>query len=520
MWTNGTIPYNFEDGSAMDASTGADYVSMDRDAHGFGDNGILAININATGASQNVLVKDATQDDTVTDTTAGFFYLIFYEDADNTGTFSNVDNDDNSNLDVSTTAIRGTTATIDYNDTPQSFTVANDFGVIDLDEASVGDEWNSGETLAVILTDQDLNKNTWLDEDLTLADPSGQQAGSDLIPSMQIGSPLSLTAGTSTSTASSMIDNISNATIQSFSKIAIATTAGSDTTAQAGQLAINTGILISDLRTADTAADYTFLNYDVTSLVNAAVTAVTIEADDHTLGATVAANSGDGKRDLLQLTSLVTNANGFLDADYLRVNFTVASASSVTVGDRFYVDIFTFGDGPTVDDRVNNAIYRFELEETDNNTGTFIGEVEYVMLNQLNADSEATFSGITPTSDDVVIIVHEDLTDEDSPRINYNDLGADGVITQVADQVAAPSHSGVVSFDSDNYKKADTVVVTLEDQDLNVDSDLIDVYITKAALVAFVSSASAFFGGDDNQSGYGTGSADGAFDGRSLFLYW
>lgn len=39
--------------------------------------------------------------------------------------------------------------------------------------------------------------------------------------------------------------------------------------------------------------------------------------------------------------------------------------------------------------------------------------------------------------------------------------------------------------------------------------------IVTIALVAFASSASAFFGGsDDNQSGYGTGSADGAFDGK------
>jgi hypothetical protein len=53
------------------------------------------------------------------------------------------------------------------------------------------------------------------------------------------------------------------------------------------------------------------------------------------------------------------------------------------------------------------------------------------------------------------------------------------VETQIADQVAAPSHSGVVSFDSDNYKTADTVVVTLDDQDLNTDSDLLDVYVTK-----------------------------------------
>jgi hypothetical protein len=38
--------------------------------------------------------------------------------------------------------------------------VANDFGTIDMDEASVGNEWNSGETLAVTLFDQDLNKNS------------------------------------------------------------------------------------------------------------------------------------------------------------------------------------------------------------------------------------------------------------------------------------------------------------------------------------------------------------------------
>ena len=60
------------------------------------------------------------------------------------------------------------------------------------------------------------------------------------------------------------------------------------------------------------------------------------------------------------------------------------------------------------------------------------------------------------------------------------DRGADGVSTQIADQVEAPSHSGVVTFDNDNYKTADTVVVTLDDQDINVDSELIDVYVTSS----------------------------------------
>ncbi|MDC0036036.1 hypothetical protein OAI97_01025 [Nitrosopumilus sp.] len=479
-WTNGTIPGEWTVQSTFAANTAQQlFIPMDRDNHGFGDNGRLAININTTESTQFVLVKDATEDDTVVDTTAGFMYLVFYEDADNTGTFSNVDNKDDSNLDVSTTAIRGTTATFDYNDTTQSFTVTNDFGVIDLDETSVGDEWNSGEALAITLTDQDLNLNTWLDEDLTVGSTaSSQYVGSNLIPSMQIGSPLTIVAPP---TGIATFEDISNGTIQSFSNVVTLATAGTDVD-ELANTAINTGISVSDLRTAVSAADYIFVNYDITSVAQNDITAISIEdLDGNTAGfTTYGTPSGDGKRDLVQIQGIVTDAGGFSDDSTVRVNFTTATVSASEVGDRIYLDFFTFGDGTTVADRVNNALYRFELEETDDNTGIFVGEVEYIMLNQLNVDSAATFGGITPTSDDVTIIVHEDLTDEDSPRINYLDLGADGVSTQIADQVAAPSHSGVVSFDSDNYKKADTVVVTLEDKDLSVDSELIDVYIVKS----------------------------------------
>ena len=101
------------------------------------------------------------------------------------------------------------------------------------------------------------------------------------------------------------------------------------------------------------------------------------------------------------------------------------------------------------------------------------------MVNQLNGDTSTIFDAIDTIDDTIDIIVHEDLTDEDSPRINYFDLGADGVSTQISDQVEAPSHSGVVSFDLETYKTADTVVVTLDDQDMNVDSELVDVYLTQ-----------------------------------------
>ena len=45
-------------------------------------------------------------------------------------------------------------------------------------------------------------------------------------------------------------------------------------------------------------------------------------------------------------------------------------------------DVFSFGPN------VNNAIYRILLEETDDNTATFEGSIEYEMLNQINIDKQ------------------------------------------------------------------------------------------------------------------------------------
>ncbi len=155
------------------------------------------------------------------------------------------------------------------------------------------------------------------------------------------------------------------------------------------------------------------------------------------------------------------------------MSFT-GTTNAVAVGDQFAVDFMSFGGA------VNNAIYRIELEETGDNTGAFAGSAEYVMLNQLNVDQAATYNAVNAIQDDVNMIVHVDMTDEDSIRVNYLDLGADGVSTQISDQQEAPTHSGTADLDMDSYKIADTVIVTINDQDLNTDSELLDVYLTKA----------------------------------------
>ncbi|ABK78662.1 hypothetical protein CENSYa_2059 [Cenarchaeum symbiosum A] len=166
----------------------------------------------------------------------------------------------------------------------------------------------------------------------------------------------------------------------------------------------------------------------------------------------------------------------------LHVHFTIEGIGTPILDAGEYpvaVDLFRFGqtgDGDDFDDRFNDAIYRIELEESGDNTGAFEGSMEYIMLNQINVNDTVTYEAISPVDDEVELIVHEDLTDEDSVRVNYLDLGGDGVSTQVADQVAAPTHSGSVSFDADNYKVADTVTVTVDDPDLNIDVETIDVF--------------------------------------------
>jgi hypothetical protein len=176
---------------------------------------------------------------------------------------------------------------------------------------------------------------------------------------------------------------------------------------------------------------------------------------------------------LTQLSnSTIDWIQGLDETDQVGLAITATAPGTVTDDNAIVADFFSFGftnDGLKADTRIANQIIRIEAEESGDNTGIFVGSLEYIMINQLNILDPSTYSGLSPIANDPNFIVIEDLTDEDSPRVNYLDLGSDGVSTQVADQEEAPSHSGIVSFDLDTYKNADTVKVTLEDLDLNVD---------------------------------------------------
>ena len=180
------------------------------------------------------------------------------------------------------------------------------------------------------------------------------------------------------------------------------------------------------------------------------------------------------------MITLTVNDGGNQNVTFTIGNIPSDGSNLIAVG-----DIFSFGQDVSelesaATTRQANAIYRMLLEETGDNTAMYTGSIEYTALNQLNVGNNATYLGLATIDDEITIIVPTDLTDEDAVRVDYLDTDGEGIETQIGDQVDAPTHSGIVSFDGSNYKVADTVTVTLTDADLNTDSDTTEVYTTMA----------------------------------------
>jgi len=172
----------------------------------FEDNGIFLLTNNTQGAANDVISLDDNDDQILVqqaDQSAGGLAtgafsvnandlpVTFTELLPNSGVFANYDESDNANLDITANAARGTSATVDYNEVPQTVLVGFDFATIDIQ--ALDDEWGSGEEIPVVLIDADANLNSHVDEDLDLFNPAVA-----LIPSLRIGSPFTLLNGSST----------------------------------------------------------------------------------------------------------------------------------------------------------------------------------------------------------------------------------------------------------------------------------------------------------------------------------
>ncbi len=478
------------------------------------DNGDSSIELNAVNVQQNP-ISWRTETNFLNATVP----ITITEQGPNTGVFGSYDESDTSNIVITDAAARGTSASLTYNEDSYTILVGHSYGTLDIQ--SIDDEWNSGEEIPVVLVDADANRNSRADEDLDL-----NVSTVKLIPSLSTGDPFSLgeaSTGTIAETnalvtflnddgaptiantttvgtvAVGLVGDYVNSTlsVQKFSQRALLTTG--TTTATIDTIVFDLKTTADDLQTTvldkGVLRGFSLFNLDVRSLTNTGTNEVYLL--NNTVGLAIIGANGTltptttamkivtavADQSLTLLSNATTDYIQTLDADDqvgLAIRANGANIAPNTT-DAVVADFFSFGftnDGLVASERVANQIIRIEAEESGDNSSTFIGSLEYIMINQLNIKDSSTYTGLRPIANDPTFIVIEDLTDEDSPRVNYLDLGGDGVSTQIADQEEAPSHSGVVSFDADSYKNADTVTITLEDLDLNVDSDLIDIYTT------------------------------------------
>jgi hypothetical protein len=137
-------------------------------------------------------------------------------------------------------------------------------------------------------------------------------------------------------------------------------------------------------------------------------------------------------------------------------------------------DFFSFG--LQNDESINNSIYRFELEETLDNSSTFEGTFEYAVTNQLNILDPDFIQTIKTIGDEIKIIVTNRLIDEKGIAISYSDLDEVGVITTTSSKSDILTNSGIISTSSSSFRFGQPVTFTLKDPDLNLKSDLIDIY--------------------------------------------
>jgi hypothetical protein len=450
------------------------------------DNGVLILNVDKQNSGQNVLTLQDNDDSQLTCTVpqnvatcststdsldtlpAGTQPITVTEQGPNSGIFGSYDESDKSVIKVTDLAKRGTSASIDYNKTPRTVQVGFDFATVNI--APTDAEWTSGEEIPVIVVDGDANKNSRTDEDLDLNNPNVTS-----IPSLRTGTPITLSG----LTVATLDGDNTTFTIDKFSDRALLTTGSPAIISDGDDLTLTFGTMadVFDSTPINQANfhGFTLFNYDVRALQNTGNLEGITSVDITLSSGLVFADQPLQGLILLPLSFGAVSPGTVLTANF---NINIGATDAIPQGTTLPIvaDVFGFGftnDGIKNNERFANQIIRLELEETGDNTSTFDGTLEYIMINQLNILDPTTYTDLVTISNESSFVVIDDLDDEESPRVNYNDKGADGVTTQVSDQEAAQAHSGIVSIVKDEFN---LVVVELVDLDLNVDSDQIDIY--------------------------------------------
>jgi len=463
---------------------------------GFEDNGKLSINLTSVLELQS---NDEQSGTSVTDGTTIYSEIItLVEDGPNSGIFDTADNNDKSILVIQDDAPRGHTSTVTYDDNSLSVLTGSSSASVSLENPSltIGNGFQSlkpGTEFSVTLIDPDQNINSGSRDNLDVF------RATSIIPSLTIGSPITLENSQDVQFhASSPIlvggdDSISDVPDSNSNRLII--DSSNVVNGSYEMISINLGISASDLYSSlldvsESNTDGTnWINYDLRSFENDygisdfSDTSFTLSFGILGTFPITITDAGD-----------ISSSSGFIridDSDVMDISdesgtvFLVIDFDSTGTGDSLSIssetteqpiifDFFSFGMVNSND--VNNAIYRFELEESSDNSSTFDGTMEYSVANQLNILDPSFIETIQTIDDQIKFLITDRLVDDEGIFISYSDLDATGIFTTTSSQSNINTNAGTLSSDSKSYRFGQPVTLTLNDPDLNLKNDLVDIY--------------------------------------------
>ncbi len=464
---------------------------------GFKNNGKLALTLgNIMTLKTNSDQPDSSIDtDGVSNTFSNIVTLV--EQEPNSGIFESYDSDDQSVMGILANAPRGQTGQITYNQNAVSVLTGSSTASVSVDDKPVliignGDTLRPGTKYPVVLNDPDQNLNSGARDDLNVFRATA------IIPTITIGNPLTLENAHSTKFHSSSppltVGVTANSSVpDSNSDLLIIDTV---TDGSYEIFSVNLGITASSLSSLllDSSESGTsgtnWINYDLRSFENDLGisdfndTSLSLSFGELGTSSITIIDAGDisSSRGFIQIddsdvTAIAANSGNLfllIDFDSSNNNSGVITISSETNNQPIVFDFFSFG--LQNNESINNSIYRFELEETQDNSSIFNGTFEYAVTNQLNILDPNFIQTIQTIDDEIKIIVTDRLIDEEGIAISYSDLDASGVISTTSIKSDIATHSGSVSTTSTTFRFGHPVTIILKDSDLNLKNDTVEIY--------------------------------------------
>jgi hypothetical protein len=460
----------------------------------FEDNGKLTLNL---GNVAELQTNKHQPDSFVSDTTNTYSQIItLVESEPNSAIFENFDTSNESTIGILGNAPRGQSATIEYNDKSTSILAGSTTASISM--TPKGSQFNAGQQVPVTVVDNDQNVNSGSRDILNVFRSTA------IIPSLQLGEPVTLEKTSSLKFYTDSTDPLNGGFVVGFSvpdknsdRLIVNTIPLGVNAFEA--MSLNMGItagvlksLLIDVNSPNNAGT-NWLNFDLKSfeqqlgVSSFSDTSMSLHFGGLP-GTTIVPildpgdiSSGSGLIQLDDVDISTINSVPSSSSVFLVINFD-SSDNTVSTGmisnekdsQPIVIDFFSFGQKNN--QGINNAIYRFELEETANNSGIFVGTIEYAVTNQVNIFDPSLITSLRTIDDRIKFLVNDRLIDEEGINIAYSDIAGVGVTISTSTKTDIKTHSGTASFTSNTYRFGQPVFFVLNDSDLNQKHDTIESY--------------------------------------------